>query len=79
MNDLAQMHRDATEHPDPDDMAREAYRDWHHCETIPLDVKRNYFAAGVEAERARLAGILRTLDKGDYLQGRLRALVASLE
>jgi hypothetical protein len=79
MNELAQMHRDATEHPDPNDMAAEMYRDGSHCESVPLDVKRTYFAQGVAAERARLAGILRTLDKGDYLQGRLRALVAALE
>lgn len=64
------------EHPTPSDMARTAHPDDKADFT---SYARFHYAKGVEAERARLLAILSTLDKGDWLPGRLRDLVKSLE
>lgn len=67
------------QHPTPEQMSVDAYPDGARAESVPLDVKRTYYAFGVAAERARIAAALRELDQGDWLLGRLRALVASME
>lgn len=78
----------AVEHPTPEAMVIEA---WPYQSDDPgqpeamadrakrRNAVRGVYAMGIAHERARLTAILRDLDKGDWLPGRLRALVASLE